>query len=261
MKKIIIVFALGLNGIAFSQTAVNFNVDDCHGVNHDLFGELNSGKIIVIAWVMPCGGCISGALAGYTSAQSFASSHPGRVLFYLADDYANTTCNTLGNWGTNNGMAEAVPFSNAAVSMSDYGTDGMPKVIVLGGTSHTVFYNENNNAITDSGITDAINTALAASTNSVEENLISKEKTIYPNPGNVVVNIDLASLGLDMGSEISVILKDAAGKEVLEIVKGKIITAETQSVQLNTGQLANGNYFVHYSDDKSAGVLKIVVAH
>ena len=46
--------------------------------------------------------------------------------------------------------------------MSNYGSAGMPKVVVLGGSSHSVYYNVNNNQINLNGVQTAINNALAA---------------------------------------------------------------------------------------------------
>src|SRR5437762_9149444 len=90
-KTLVIAMASMISVFGFSQTAGNFTCNDCSGTNHDLFTELNAGKVIVIAWVMPCSNCISGALAGYTEVQNF----PGQAYFYLSDDVANTTCSTL----------------------------------------------------------------------------------------------------------------------------------------------------------------------
>lgn len=267
MKKIVQSIALFVaifcisvsNSAGFSQgTAVNFSCDDCHGVSHDLFTELNAGKVVVIAWVMPCGGCINGALAAHSAVQNYASSHPGEVLFYLVDDYGNTSCSSLGGWAENNGMTEFTPFSNAVISMSDYGTDGMPKVVVLGGSNHTVFYNENNQAIDAVNISNAIALALAAA--SLEENSTADEPVLYPNPGNAECSIHTEALGMKGKPEISIVLKNAAGKEVLPVFHGKLNPSQ-ETIQFDTAQLANGNYFLHCSAEGISKVVKVVIAH
>ena len=162
MKKIFLFsFALLISTISFSQTtATNFNCNDCAAINHDLFSELNSGKIIVMCWVMPCISCVSPSRTAYDAVQTFATSNPGKLLFYLVDDYANTPCNSLTAWGNSNSMPNAIKFSNAAINAANYGTVGMPKIVVIGGTNHTVFYNENDGANVN-GIKPAINLALA----------------------------------------------------------------------------------------------------
>ncbi|HRD39909.1 MAG TPA: hypothetical protein PLC65_14870, partial [Bacteroidia bacterium] len=65
-------------------------------------------------------------------------------LFYLVDDYANTSCPTLTSWALTNGMPNAIVFSNSAIDMYDYGSTGMPKIVVIGGANHQVFDNQNN---------------------------------------------------------------------------------------------------------------------
>ncbi len=94
-----------LSVISVAQsTATDFMVDDCNGVTHSLFDSLDAGNIIVIAWVMPCGACAIYGKYAYDAAYSFALSHPGSVDFYLVDDYANTSCSNLVNWGNSNQM-------------------------------------------------------------------------------------------------------------------------------------------------------------
>ena len=144
MRKLTLFITLSLIsvGIVFAQ-ATDFTTDDCNGVTHNLFDSLDAGNVIVISWVMPCGPCATYTLPAYAAVQSFASSHPGQVDFYLVDDYANTACPTLVNWGISNSMSINTAFSSSSINMSDYGSSGMPKVVVLGNANHSVFYNEN----------------------------------------------------------------------------------------------------------------------
>ena len=55
MKKYIfkILLLMFVTNISFAQpTATDFTTDDCDGVSHNLFDELNDGNVIVISWVM-----------------------------------------------------------------------------------------------------------------------------------------------------------------------------------------------------------------
>ncbi|MBA3683174.1 MAG: hypothetical protein H0W73_18715, partial [Bacteroidetes bacterium] len=138
MKKLILSLSLVcFAALTNAQTAVNFNTNDCASLNHDLFTELDAGKIVVLTWVMPCSACVNGALAAQAASQSFSVSNPGMVVTYVADDYANSNCATINNWCASNGINPTAKFSSTVVSMSAYGTAGMPKVIVLGGANHT----------------------------------------------------------------------------------------------------------------------------
>src|SRR6185436_4860235 len=108
---------------------------------HDLFAELDAGKVIVICWVMPCPACVNPALTTHNIVQTYQSTNPYKVIMYLVDDFANTTCTSLETWQNNTGVPDATPFSNSAINMNDYGGPGMPKIVVIGGPNHTVFYN------------------------------------------------------------------------------------------------------------------------
>ena len=255
MKKQLLSIMAGLLSLAsFSQTASNFNCNDCASNNHDLFTELNAGKVVVIVWVMPCSACISGALAAYTEVQNF----PTQAVFYLSDDVANTSCTTLSSWATTNGMSTAdAKFSNSAVSMTPYGVAGMPKVVVLAGANHTVYYNQNGSAITSSGINSAITAAIAANANGVKENknnfLISAN--VYPNPTNTSADI---KLNTTKESKVKIEVFNLLGEKVLDVFNGNLIIGEN-TIKINTSELTNGNYFINLTDGESAMKLKLVV--
>ncbi|MDP1802416.1 MAG: T9SS type A sorting domain-containing protein [Bacteroidota bacterium] len=256
MKKLLsILFVLSIF-ISYSQTASNFNCNDCASNNHDLFTELNSGKIVVITWVMPCSACVNGALAAQAAVQSFSASNPGMVLNYVADDYANSSCATIQSWCTTNGITAATMFANAAVSMTPYGTAGMPKVIVVGGNGHTVYYNQNNNTITQSGIQNAINTALAANVTTLKENSSSLSLIeVYPNPTN---NAATLTLNLAKETKVKIEVENILGQKVMDVYAGNLNAGEN-SVKINTAELANGNYFVSYSDNETSKKIKLIV--
>lgn len=174
----------------FGQTAVNFNATDCNGVSHDLFSELDDGKVIVLCWVMPCYSCIQPSKTTYNKVNEFSTSHPNKVHFYLCDDFGTTNCQTLEGWATDNGMS-LQPFmsifSDSTIKMMDYGSNGMPKIVVVGGSAHTVFYNANN-TVDVIQLESAINNAIAASGfKSLNINTVA----VYPNPAQAFVNITI----------------------------------------------------------------------
>ena len=150
MKKSLLILWCSLATLTgFGQaTATDFTTLDCNQVSHNLFTELNAGKVVVITWVMPCYFCINGANASWQAVQTFDMSNPGKVLYYLVDDFGDNTCNDLSAWITANNVAGGSPpfrFENVGkpINMNDYGSGGMPKVVVVGGPSHYVYFNEN----------------------------------------------------------------------------------------------------------------------
>ncbi len=197
MKKLLITASLLLAtfGMTNAQTtATNFTAQDCSSTNRTLFTELNNGKIVVLVWVMPCGSCINGAKAAYNAAQSFATSNPGKVLYYLADDLGDATCSDLSTWITSNSIGNVsnmTLFSNAGnvIKESDFGGTGMPHVVVVGGTDHKIYYNKKNNATNDqAGITTAISSAISGTTG-ISSVTNEVKFSVSPNPANETMTI------------------------------------------------------------------------
>lgn len=255
MKKLLLFSLLGTAGFtAKSQTtATDFTVPDCNAVSHNLFTELNAGKVVVMVWVMPCSACEGPAKAAYNAVQSFASSHPGKVLYYLIDDYGDDPCTTLTGWvnsATIGDAANMAIFENTgnAIKMSDYGSNGMPKVVVAGGPAHTVYFNKNNNTANDeAGITAAISNALVATGIGEISNEI--QFSIAPNPA---------------GSEI-LIRYDAPVHDVVittiggQVVKKEVFTNGKMKPVVSLGDLAKGIYLVRVTDiDNRQGVGKFI---
>ena len=107
----------------------------------------------------------------------------------MVDDYANTNCNSLNNWANNNNINPASVFSNAAIKMSDYGSPGMPKVVVVGDVNHAVFYNANN-SVNATALQEAINTAITSTTTGVAEDKAAFSSVeFFPNPSSTSSSI------------------------------------------------------------------------
>ena len=166
-----------------SQTAVNFNANDCNSNNHILFNELDAGKVVIITWVMPCSSCIGPALSAVNEVQNLKNGNPGKFFHYIADDYANTNCVSLTSWCNANSITYDAIFSNADIKMLDYGSNGMPKTVVLAGTTHSVFFNENN-SLNAQNFVSALNSALAISNQVgiVEFSNYIHNISFFPNP-------------------------------------------------------------------------------
>jgi len=221
-------------------TATDFTADDCDGITHHLFEELDAGKVVVIDWVMPCGPCIGPSLAAYTAVESFSDSHPGRVLFYTVDDFADTPCNTLVAWSQTNGLPTTNVFSTSIIDMYAYGAYGMPKVVVLGGgTEHKVYYNEN--FIVDGNeVKDAITEALAVSS-LAEKAVPDLGLEVFPNPANEKIQV---SFQLPRSSQISVDVFSMLGTVQRMPLADIIAPAGMQQVDVDVSGLNNGVYIL-----------------
>lgn len=259
MKKLLLLISSCLLTIStIGQTASNFNANDCASVNHDLFTELNAGKVVVIVWVMPCSSCISGALSAQSAVQSFSASNPGQVVYYVADDYGNSTCSTISSWCTTNGIMPTAKFTNSVVSMSPYGAAGMPKAVVLGNSSHTVYFNVNGSGnITVSGLQTAINNALssiAAGVNENESTVFSSAK-VFPNPSNSSCSL---TFNLVKDSKVKIEIENQLGQKVSDVFNGDLQKGEN-NINVSTSEISSGNYFINFSDGETSKKLKLVI--
>lgn len=259
MKKLILIASVYILGASFCKaqtTATNFTTDDCSGTNHDLFSELDEGKIIVIAWVMPCGGCVNPAKTAYNKVQTYATSNPGQVFFYLVDDYANTNCSSLTSWATGNSMPNAVVFSDASIDMSDYGTDGMPKIVVLGGNDHHIFYNVN--TFSDGiGVQAAIDSALSLSTFGIKE-LTTNNFHLNLSPNPVSKKEVTLTYSLSETQDVVIEIINPIGEKV-ETILYKQQPAGNNQKQLDVSNLSSGVYIVKLVSGNKVDEMKFVM--
>lgn len=255
MKKTLLTAFAGLAlTIGFSQTtATNWTVNDCASSSHTLFNELDAGKVVVITWVMPCGACIAPA---QTASNTVSGMGNPNVVFYLCDDYGTTSCSTINSWAATNNIT-ATKFSNAAIKMTDYGSTGMPKTVVLGGgTCRNVFYNVNG-TVSSSALTTAINNALSPCTGVIENNTINMELSVFPNPANSSSKI---SYSLESSSDVKIELFNLMGEKTKLIFSGNQSAGE-HTLDVDCAKLSNGIYFVKLAAGKIEKTIILSVVH
>ncbi len=239
MKTATLILALACTGfVSAGQTATNFTCNDCAGTSHTLFNELDAGKVIVLCWVMPCSACTGPSLTTYNVVQSFQSTHPGKVVMYVVDDYANTSCTSLTSWVNSIGLANTTKFSNPAIKMTDYGSDGMPKIVVLGGAAHSVFYNANN-TVSGSALQAAINAAISV-TGIAENSGQDAALAINPNPASQTA---VVRFSVEEPSSVSIELFSLSGDRVYSSSPGKLAKGDHEAV-IDVSRLAAGEYLL-----------------
>lgn len=245
MKKSLLTLSIFLSSfwLLQAQTAVNFNCNDCDGNNVDFFTEIESGKVIVLDWVMPCSSCRIPTSVAYNIVQDFKISNPGKVFMYIADDYANTTCQNLKAWTDAYGFTDATLFSNSSIKMTDYGTNGMPKIIVVGCWNKQVFFNQNNTV--DSTILQAaVQTALACATG-VQEAENEVAVSVYPNPA-----VDQAqfTFTLPQSAYVQVDLLSIDGKKLHTLFQSEADQG-FNSLPIPVHSLPAGHYLLQFTHD------------
>ena len=245
-----------------AQSPTNFNCNDCGGNNHDLFAELNAGKVVVICWVMPCISCASKALSAYNTCQSYSVSNPGQIKYYISDDYANTNCANLKSWADTSVALNCTLFSNTLVSMSAYGAAGMPKVIVLGGiNTHSVYFNQNGSAAGNSAaIQAAINQALAdiIATGIKETKPVDFELNAFPNPASKYINV---TYKLSNTNNVIFETFSITGQKVKAINLNSDLLIGKNESKINIDGLENGIYFLKITSQGISQTVKFTVVN
>ena len=254
MIKIITLISLLLCGQVIGQTnATNVTVTDCAGVSHNLFSELDAGKIIVIGWTMPCATCAGPLLGVHNSVLNYYFTNPGVVEYWLTDDFANTSCATVEGWSNANGITNAIYFSSSELNMYDYGSAGMPKVVVLGCADHKVFYNQNDTP-NEHDATIAIDAALADIASGCTDLGLNEEASLfgllcYPNPANSVLNVAFTSLP-SINSLLEVYSINGTLLKSIPLLQ----LSSSQEFQVNISEFVDGIYLLKINDGNKAEI-------
>lgn len=171
---------------------------------------------------------------------------------YLCDDYANTVCSSLNSWANAYGLTNTIRFSNASIDMMSYGSTGMPKVVVVGGANHTVFYNADN-TISATDLQNAINNALVT-TGVNEQTINTSTLTISPNPSGSFADIQFT---LVENSDVTLELFNMEGKLVQNSFIGKL-NAGDHKININLDSISNGMYLLKLSDGERKRFINLV---
>ena len=238
---LVLVLSTGL----VAQQSVNISTQDCTGALHDLYSELDNGKVVILCWVMPCSQCILPSIQCATAAKNFQTSNPGRVSCYIIDDYGNTNCKSLMSWGAQFGIspnAQTAFFSNEYINMSDFGLAGMPKIVLMGGTDHKVLYHDEN-TVDSAALSLAIASQLS-NANDVRSDEQMPTISCYPNPTDASVTISFPST-INPLAIIQVL--DEQGKLVMNSsVSDALYTSN--ALRLQTTSLSTGCYVLQIID-------------
>jgi hypothetical protein len=255
MKTVLIFLCMLYSISSRAQTATNWTVTDCAGVNHELFADLDAGKVAVIVWVMPCSFCIDESLAAQSAVQNANASNPGKVVFYLADDYGNTNCSTMNTWCSTNGLTDPFIINSKSVSMSPYGAAGMPKVVIAAGQDHKVVYNKNAPDVNENDINAGINSALALATGlgAVLPGEFSVQ--VFPNP---VTDESKLVIQVEKPGVVTVNLMNVTGQVINKVFNGNMRPG-TNEYTIGKGNLENGIYFLSISEGNSFITKKVVI--
>ncbi|MEO5675421.1 MAG: T9SS type A sorting domain-containing protein [Chitinophagales bacterium] len=256
MKKLLLstLSILLIYNLSFAQsTAMDWTKNDCDGISHNLYTELEEGNVILSAYVMTCGSCISAANYLEQIYLDYSVSNPDKVKFYAIDWNTSFTCSSFESWAS--GLSCTL-FLDGYDEVNYYGGMGMPTVVVLGGSDHTVYYDKlgYNHSTDDQAIRDAIDAALSTTgINQIHETGSSID--VFPNPATTSVNI---SFTLNAAAAVSLDVMTILGSKVQTINLG-MQSAGQNSYQLSIGKLNSGLYFVQLNYEGASEAIKLMV--
>jgi hypothetical protein len=140
--------------------------------------------------------------------------------------------------------------------MSDYGTDGMPKVVVVGGASHRVYYNANN-TVNGFALRDSILSALNAGTTGITEagGKLSNP-AILPNPASE--NIEF-TFSLRRKSDLQVTIHDLTGKVVSSASYFNLPAGENR-IPFRISDIPEGIYYSRLRSGNNTVTVKLVIS-
>lgn len=231
MKKIytsILALILTCSHINAQTTAVNFNMSDCNGNMHNLFSELDAGKVVIMEFFMlSCSPCIDAGNAldpMFTRLKATCSNNINYYQFGFTNSY---NCSQITNWVTSHNFT-SVPIDSGAYQVGYYNGMGMPSIAVVAGKSHKVLYLCNANTasfdvVKDTAvIADSIRTFFNCKPTGIKkptQNISSI--SLVPNPASTNL-----SLSFDSKSEgvLQLSIVNLTGQKIMDFPKENIRT-------------------------------------
>jgi hypothetical protein len=236
--------------------ATDFTLTDCDGTEHRLFEQLEAGNVVVIEFEMGCSPCVGGRKALAKIQEAFQATHPDRLLVYTMGFSANLSCTAVQNWMSSNDIFGPAFAGKEEVITSYNANEGMPTIVVLGGTDHKILYwrgafsNKDTTAIKNA-IAQVLTSASVSADNSVEQ------IQVFPNPATSSATV---SMVCQKQSNVTVSLHNAMGIQLLPVHQGMLVKGE-HSFSIMTDKLANGTYYLNVVRDGIRRVVPLTVTH
>jgi len=231
------------NKINAQTTAMDFTMVDCNAsTTHTLYSDLNSGKAVIIEFFMTsCGSCITAGQKLESMKSNLLAQFPGKIKSYAFGYNNSYSCTTVKNWVINNSFT-SIPSDSGAAQVAYYGGMGMPTIVILGGSNHSVLGSPYVGFTTNDTTTMAADIrALLNTTTAIKENQsVVSDIIIFPNPASTEFKI---SLTLNENSHVIFDVLDITGRVVINAVNEKAQSG-IYTKSINTTNLAVGNYIV-----------------
>jgi len=249
-------FVIGLNTTA-QTTAMDFNVADCNGNQQHLFTDLDAGQAVIIEFFMTsCGSCVVAGDALEAMKTDLLAEFPGMVKSYSFGYNNSYSCVTVNNWVTTNGYS-SIPSDSGAAQVAYYGGFGMPTIVIVAGSSHSIL----GNPYIGFSISDTTQMAGDIRTFFNTAGIESPSKTVdlslYPNPANTDFRLDFTLL---QESDVMIQLVDMTGRVIQTLPTEKIAPGYVTRT-INTSTITTGNYLLRLSVNGTVEHHNLTITH
>ncbi|PCH68462.1 MAG: hypothetical protein COC01_03735 [Bacteroidetes bacterium] len=246
MKTIIVVISTVIlfSQVSYSQTATDFTKTDVDGNSYTLFEELAKGKAVVLDFFATwCTSCQSFVPALEQMHQDYGKG--SYAWIWGIDTYDNETEQQIKDYKTSFGATYTV-FAEGSSIANDYGTQGIPHLVVICPDSSIAYDKAGWTTDTDDDIRNALSSCGIAIGISSDKSDILSSILIYPNPAldELTVSYYLANR-----SKVKIELFNSLGQKELNISDG-IVRKGEHAVQINLASLISGIYLIHFTTDK-----------
>jgi len=258
MKKIFYAFLSFLLMVSVTKaqtTAMDFTKNDCNGVSHHLFSELDSGNVVIMEFIMTCSSCIAAGHAIESMMTDLEIQYPGKVRLYQIAYTNSYTCTTMQGFKNTNSFSSTV-FTQGASLVAYYGGFGMPTVAIAAGMNHDVLLS---NVGFGPGDTAQAGTAIRAffTTLTAPELPVSVSSfTSFPNPGNDFVTVQM---NLIKNASVKVQIVDLSGKIVKEFFTENMNSGVMEK-KIDVSSISPGFYMLKATVDGKDILNKINIA-
>lgn len=256
MRNAYLSFALFLSLLTKGQSATDFTVTSCGGINHNLFSALDTGKIVLLTWVKPENTHADFATAAYNVIQEFQVTNPNKIELFICGDYQNSSCNVLSSWMADKSFSTCTSFSDSTIKITDYKLTGTPKMAIIAFSHHFVFDVQVNN-LNDSLLRETIRSIIIGPISQKDTITNNFQSSIMPNPvsNNLTVKYKLAE-----NENLLLEILNSEGKLLKSISNGSNQKG-TNTMKIDTQTLSNGTYFLKVSNGKKEDKIKFIVVH
>ena len=262
MKKLIFTTIALISLITISKaqtTAMQFTGVDCNNNPVDLFGDLDSGKAVLLHYYMPnCGSCPPPAQKIQAMADHIMQTYPGMVKGYAFPYQNSTDCSSSSSWVTSSNLTLYAPMDSGATQVAYYGGFGMPTVVLLGGTNHRVMFVTQSFSTSDTTIMrDSILTLFNPTMGLENKNKFVSSVNIFPNPASDEVQVEM---NIKATSNLKMEVMNLFGEIVSTLDESNSVSGLLKK-QISTANYSSGIYFIRISANDKIQNYKFAVSH